>query len=151
MKSFIPLCLAVLLLTGCAMTDRNHLSTTNAFRRAVTTESGNGGWVAVLAFPITFTIDNLIITPIAHTASAWNDAADMVAEASEEYHGYNQFHYEPYALIAPLTGHLLSPVYFLSSLTHRAIAADPPRSDAQWDWPEWGRADVPIRKHPLAP
>jgi hypothetical protein len=65
-----------------------------------------------------------LFTGCALTDAAWHDTKSLVADASAEYHDFEQFTYEPWCVVAPVTGHVLSPVYFLGSFTFRGIAGD---------------------------
>ncbi len=140
MKLLQLLLLTCILSTGCAMNNRNHLSTTNWVDRTIVPENKVAQWVMTPVWiPIcfvTFTIDNVIICPIVSLPSAYEDtesflnAYDEVSNLSEG-DLYAEWGFYPAKVV-------FSPLVFIGDWIGRGLFAVDPRADALWGWPQWG-------------
>lgn len=126
----LVLCMAS---SGCALTQRDHISTTNWMDRTIVPDNR----VAQVALtPVlvplcvaTLAVDNLVICPVVHLPSAWDDCGDFFTAETGDY-------YADMGFLPVKTA--LTPIVFAGSWFGRSVFAVEPRHDAAWGWPEWG-------------
>ena len=134
MKSLgVMLALVCLMGAGCASTNFDHMATTNWMDRTIVPDNKVGQWAMTpLLVPLcvgTLAVDNFIVAPAVHLASAFADAGDWW---NGEVGGY----YTEMGVLPIRVA--LTPVIFLGSWLGRSFFSIEPESDAAWGWPGWG-------------
>lgn len=133
----LPLQLGLLCvcLTGiqCAVTDLDHLATTNWVDRKITPDNEVGQWLMIPVYIptaiVTLIVDNFIIAPIVHIPSAVEDSVGFITTDMDGY--YANAGLMPFKTV-------LTPVVFVCSWLGRILLASDTDTDAWWGWPEWG-------------
>lgn len=120
--------------TQCAVSNVNHLATTNWVDRKITPDNHSARWALIPVYiPVTFItliIDNFIIAPLVHIPSAFDDTGDFWQSDMDGY--YANMGVMPIKLI-------LTPVVFTLDWLGRTVYAAAPEKDVAWAWPEWGQ------------
>ncbi|MCB1172736.1 MAG: hypothetical protein KDK39_04185 [Leptospiraceae bacterium] len=136
MKKVLILIFAVLISApgfGCAVTDVNHLSTTNYVDRHLTPDNQAGQWLLTPVYipvaVVTLIIDNFIIAPVVSLPSTIVDMQEFWDADLDGY--YANAGFLPFRIV-------LTPVFFVLDWAGRTIFAADPEDDAWWAWPQWG-------------
>ncbi len=131
-------CAIVAAVSGCAVVDRNHLSTTNWVDRTIVPENKVGQWAMTpLLVPtclVTLAVDNVLIAPAASAPSAYVDTKKFwrhFSDARYEEDLYSWWGFFPSKV-------LLTPFVFLGDWSARSVFAIEVREEAAWGWPRWG-------------
>ena len=129
------LVMAVVFFGGCAMTDPDHMATTNWMDRTIVPDNEIAQWALTPVWvPVclgALAVDNLIVTPVVHAPSAVEDAKGF-------YEEFKLGSYYGDAGLLPLrfaVGTAVSPLY----LAGRGMLAVRTQEEAWWGWPEWGK------------
>ena len=127
------------LATGCAMTDWDHLATTNWVDRTIVPDSRAAQWAMTpLLVPITLAtlaVDNFLIAPAVNLPSAYQLTYRW---ETGDFADIDDGHYFAKMGVLPIRTALV-PVVFAGNWTVRSFFALDLDKDAAWGWPEWGR------------
>lgn len=126
--------LSSMVLTNCALTDVNHLATTNWMDRHIVPDNKLASWaITPVLIPITIitlVVDNFIVAPTVHLPTALEDTSEFFTSDIDGY--YANMGVLPFKVV-------LSPIVFVGSWLGRTVLASNTERDAAWTWPDWGR------------